>query len=139
MDFSAKRLRAFKIASLVAIAALVLEFVLGMYTALFVKFPESLAGGNAWAWSMSQSAVTLAHIVVGTALLIVSLAAVGLGIAARSRAAILASAAGLLMTGLAYMSGAVFLSNIESDAYSFAMALGFMGAIVAYGIGYHRA
>jgi hypothetical protein len=138
IDKSAKRLRAFRVSTLIAIAALILEFLLGMYTALFVQFPDSLSQGNAWAWSMSQSAVTLAHIVIGTALVGVALASLGLGLAARSRAAILSSSAGLLLTGLAYMSGAIFLSNIESDAYSFSMAIGFIGAILAYGIGYHR-
>jgi len=71
---------------------------------------------------------------VGSALLIVSIVALGLGIAARNRTAIITSAAGLLLMGLAYMSGTIFLADIEKDAYSFSMALGFIGSLVSYGL-----
>jgi hypothetical protein len=47
MEKIEKRLGAFRLHPLVAIVALILEFLLGMYTALFVVFPENLAGGNA--------------------------------------------------------------------------------------------
>jgi hypothetical protein len=134
-----KRLGAFRLHSLVAIVALALEFLLGMYTALFVPFPESLTEGDAWAWSMSNSAVTIAHVILGTALIIVSISALGFGIAARNRSAIATSALGVVMVGLAYVSGAVFLSDIGKDAYSFAMACGFIGAIIAYGLAFHLA
>jgi hypothetical protein len=35
------------------------------------------------------------------------------------------------------LSGGVFLSNVQMDAYSFSMALGFMGTLLAYGTGYY--
>jgi hypothetical protein len=134
MERFEKRLGAFRLHALVAIVALALEFLLGMYTALFVAFPESLAEGNAWAWSMTNSAVTVAHVILGTVLIIVSISALGFGIAARNRAAIATSALGLVTVGLAYFSGTIFLSDIGKDAYSFAMACGFMGAMIAYGL-----
>ena len=137
MEKKSKRMRAFRIHALIAIAALALEFALGMHTALFVEFPETLAKGNAWLWSMQESFVTMAHVVLGTLLMAISFSALGFGIAARSRAAIVSSALGLAMVGLSYMSGAVFLSNIAKDAYSFSMALGFLGAIVAYGLAFY--
>jgi hypothetical protein len=127
-------LKAFRLHSIIALGALALEFMLGMYTALFVEFPETLAKGNAWAWSMSNSFVTMAHILLGTLLAVVSLSALGFGVAARNRAAIATSALGLATVGLSYMSGAIFLSDIAKDAYSFSMALGFLGAMVAYGL-----
>lgn len=134
-----KLLGAFRLHSLVAIVALTLEFLLGMYTALFVAFPDSLAGGNAWGWSMSNSAATMAHVILATALVIVSLSALGFGIAARNRTAVATSSLGLVMVGLAYVSGAVFLSDTGKDAYSFAMAFGFIGALIAYGLAFHLA
>jgi hypothetical protein len=139
MEKIEKRLGAFRLHSLVAIIALTLEFLLGMYTALFVEFPENLAGGNAWAWSMSASAVTVAHVILGTLLVIVSISALGFGIASRNRAAIATSALGLVMVVFAFFSGTVFLSDIGKDAYSFAMACGFIGAMLAYGLAFHLA
>jgi hypothetical protein len=139
MEKIEKRLGAFRLHALVAIVALALEFLLGMYAALFVAFPESLAGGNAWAWSMTDSAATVAHVILGTVLIIVSISAIGFGIAARNRAAIATSALGLLMVGLAYFCGTVFLSDIGKDVYSFAMACGFIGAMLAYGMAFHLA
>jgi hypothetical protein len=134
MENNQRFLKTFRLHSIIAIGALALEFIIGMYTALFVEFPETLAKGNAWAWSMSNSSVTMAHIVLGTLLALVSLSALSFGIASRNRAAIAASAAGLATVGLSYMSGAIFLSDISKDAYSFSMALGFLGAMVAYGL-----
>lgn len=136
MERNARNLRAFRLHSLIAIFSLVLEFVLGMYTALFVRFPESLEGGNAWSWSMSSSYVTMAHIILGTLLILISLSTAGYAIKIKNPKAILASVAGLAMIGLAYASGSIFLSNIERDAYSFVMALGFIGAMLAYGIAF---
>jgi hypothetical protein len=39
---------------------------------------------------------------------------------------------------IAYLSGSIFLGNIENDQYSFSMALGFIGAMVVYGLAYYR-
>jgi hypothetical protein len=137
MEKTEKRLRTFRLHSLIAIIVLVLEFVLGMYTALFVKFPESLVEGNAWRWSMTHSFMVMSHVILGTVLMIIALATLGFAFAVRKRVAIITSVVALVMVALAYMSGTVFLSNIEEDAYSFAMAMGFVGAMVAYGLAYH--
>jgi hypothetical protein len=132
-----KLYRLFRLSVLLTLVALVLEFVLGMYTALFIEFPDSVANGNAWAWSMAQSPVILVHVLLGTVLVGASLLAFGLGLTLKSKAAISTTLAGLILTGLAYLSGGVFLSDIQADGYSFSMALGFMGAVVAYGMAYY--
>lgn len=137
MEKTEKRLRAFRLHSLIAIVVLVLEFVLGMYTALFVQFPESLVEGNAWHWSMTQSFIVMSHVILGTILMVIAFAAFGFAVAIRKRAVVITSVVALVMVALAYMSGTVFLSNIEEDAYSFSMAIGFVGAMVAYGLAYH--
>src|SRR5512138_1799203 len=115
MEKTEKRLRTFRLHSLIAIIVLVLEFVLGMYTALFVKFPESLVEGNAWRWSMTHSFMVMSHVILGTVLMIIALATLGFAFAVRKRAAIITSVVALVMVALAYMSGTVFLSNIEED------------------------
>lgn len=53
MDRSMKLFKAFRGHVLAILVLLVVEFVLGMVTALFVQFPDLLTNGNAWAWSMS--------------------------------------------------------------------------------------
>lgn len=137
MDKSYKYSRAFRLHVLLTLIALVLEFVLGMYTALFVQFPETLSNGNAWQWSMSQSAITMSHILLGTLMVVMALSAMGFGFATKNKTAITTSVLGFIMIGIAYLSRTVFLSNIENDSYSFSMALGFVGAMVVYGMAYY--
>ena len=137
MNQSQKYQRPFHLVALLTLVVLVLEYILGMYTALFVEFPDSLVDGNAWTWSMSQSPIIMAHVLLGTLLVIGSLLGLGLGIAAKSKVAISASVVGLVTIMVAYLSGSVFLSNVQSDAYSFSMSLGFLGALLAYGAAYY--
>jgi uncharacterized membrane protein (DUF485 family) len=129
--------RAFRLHVLLAIIALVLEFVLGMYTTFFVKFPETLVDGNAWGWSMSHNAIVMAHVLLGTLMLLIALSAIGFASAAKSKTAIITAVVGAVMILVAYLSGSIFLGNIENDNYSFSMALGFLGAMVAYGVAYY--
>jgi hypothetical protein len=137
MNPPSKLLRTFRATVLLTLIALVLEFSLGMYTNLFVQFPDSLVAGNGWKWSMAQSPMIIAHVLLGTLLLATSLLVLGLGIGLKNKTAIGSSAAGLVMIGLAYLSGSAFLANIQVDGYSFSMALGFMGALAAYGAAYY--
>jgi ABC-type sugar transport system permease subunit len=115
MNPSLKLIRAFRITVLFTLIALVLEFILGIYTNLFVEFPDSLVNGNAWQWSMAQSPIIGAHVLIGSLLLAASLLSLGLGLALKNKAAIGSSLAGLAMMGLAYFSGSAFLANIQVD------------------------
>jgi heme A synthase len=138
MNRTQKFARLFHMHALLTLGALVLEFILGMYTALFVAFPDTLAGGNAWQWSFSNSAITVAHIILGTLMVLMALSTLGFGAASKSKTAILTGVLGLVMILIAYLSGSIFLGNIENDQYSFSMALGFIGAMVVYGLAYYR-
>ena len=137
MDQSHKYQRAFHLDVLLTLLVLVLEYILGMYTALFVQFPDSLVNGNAWSWSMSQSPVIMAHVFLGTLLVVGSLLALGFSIASKSKIAIRASVVGLVAILIAYLSGSTFLANVQSDGYSFSMSLGFLGALFSYGAAYY--
>ena len=132
MKNSTKFSNAFRWTVILTLLALVAEFVLGMYTALFVEFPDTLVEGNAWGWSMSQSPIIMAHILVGTLLVLLALVAAGLGFVSSSRAAFISSILGLLLMGAAYLSGGAFLSNVAQDNLSFSMALTFLGSLLAY-------
>jgi hypothetical protein len=137
MDRSMKLFKAFKGHLLAILVLLVVEFVLGMYTALFVEFPDSLANGNAWAWSMSQSPVVLLHIIVGTLLFLAALVVLVLSFLLRSKAANVTGILGFVTIVVAYLSGSTFLSDISQNSYSFTMSLGFIAAAVVYGVGYY--
>ena len=132
MKDTPRSLKFFRVQTVAILVALVLEFVLGMYTALFVQIPDTLADGNAWSWSMQQSPIIAAHVLLGSLLLLLGLSILGFGFASRSRNAMIWSIAGFLLTGVAYLSGGAFLANVSLDNYSFSMALGFLGSLLAY-------
>jgi hypothetical protein len=137
MSNTSKKLNIFRLLSLLTLCSLVLEFVLGIYTALFVQFPDTLVNGNGWGWSMAGSPVIIAHVILGSLLFLCAIFAVIFGLTSRDKAAILWSLIGLVMIGLAYFSGSIFLSNVSDNNYSFLMALGFMGALLAYAAAFY--
>ena len=137
MKNASKNINLFRSLTLATLCSLLLEFILGMYTALFVEFPDILVNGNGWAWSMKASPVIMAHVMLGSLLVLLTLATVIFGFVSRSKPAAVWSVTGFLMTMVAYASGSIFLSNVAEDNYSFLMALGFMGALAAYGAAFY--
>jgi len=125
------RFGAFRLAFLVTLGLLVVQYVLGMISNLEVQFP----GGNAWGWVWSHSLIIQLHIYIGTLLLVVALVALVLSSVARNIVGSIAAAAGLALIILAWLSGAAFLAS-QQNTLSLWMALGFMGALVAYILGY---
>ena len=111
---------------------LVAQYLLGMYVNLFVQFPDSLPQGNGWSWVFSNSSVTVAHVVLGPAIALLSIAVLGLSIAHRRALVITSSALGLLMVLFAWLSGSDFLSRGQQDSSSYTMAIGFVAAMVFY-------
>ena len=109
------------------IILLVGQYLLGMYTNLFVTIPD---GVNGWQW-MSNSLAIMGHVTLGTLLLVVSVALLVFGARARSRTWIVASLVGLVGIGAALAGGSSFM-NGQYDAMSFLMAGGLGVAILAY-------
>jgi hypothetical protein len=110
------------------VVLLVGQYVLGMYTNLFVTIPDGVDG---WKW-MSNSIAIMGHVTLGTLLLVVSIAGLVVAARARSRAWIAASVAGLVGIGMSLAGGSSFM-NGQSDTMSFLMACGLGIAILAYG------
>ena len=129
------RFGAFRLAFLITLVLLVIQYVLGMIANLEVQFPGNLPGGNAWSWVWSHSLIIQLHILIGTLLLVVALVALILSIVARNMVGIIAAVAGLALIIFAWLSGVAFLAN-QQNTLSLWMALGFMGAFVAYILGY---
>src|ERR1700730_18632688 len=67
------RFGAFRIAFLITLVLLVIQYVLGMISNLEVQLPGNLPGGNAWNWVWSHSLIIQLHIYIGTLLLVVAL------------------------------------------------------------------
>jgi len=110
---------------------LVLQYILGMLANLEVQLPS----GNAWGWVFRNSMIILLHIYLGTLLIVVALVALILSIRARHPVGIVAAVAGLALLVFAWLSGDQFLA-IQHNDLSLWMALGFMGACIAYLPGY---
>jgi hypothetical protein len=131
------RFGAFRIAFLITLVLLVIQYVLGMLSNLEVQFPSNLPNGNAWGWIWSHSLIIQLHIYNGSLLLVVALVALILSMVARHIVGIIAAATGFVMIIFAWLSGAEFLAKSQQNDLSLRMALGFMGAFLAYILGYY--
>jgi ABC-type maltose transport system permease subunit len=112
------------------IILLVGQYMLGMYSNLFVQIPDGVDG---WKW-MSNSLVIMGHVTLGTLVLVVSGAGLALSVRARARSWVLVSIVGLLGIGASLFGGSAFM-NGQSDTMSFVMACGLGVAILAYAAG----
>jgi membrane-bound ClpP family serine protease len=126
---SERRLRRLAVAMTLLLLA---QFVLGMVVNLYVTIPVS---GNV----TGRAAVFLyAHMVLGTALLVVALVLAGLAVAARRRLWLVSSAIGVAGIALAISGGLTFLIDGGHPGDSFLMAVGFIIAITSYATAAHR-
>jgi len=137
MNQTYTRFRAFHIAFIVTFVLLVIQYILGMISNLEVQFPGNLPSGNAWGWVWSNNLVIAMHILNGTLLVVVALVAIILSIIARNRAGSIAAIIGSGMIIYAWLSGAAFLGRGQQNIFSLQMSLGFMGAFVAYILGFY--
>ena len=121
------------------LGALVAQFVVGMALDLFVKLPEAhpVSGdiqGYFWALTNGGGAALTTHVVIATILLLGSIATLSFSIVARSKAWIVASSFGFLGVLAGFLNGLEFINN-DLDKHSMAMAMGFIIALVSYGLG----
>jgi hypothetical protein len=112
-----------------AIHTLLAIFILGMIANLYIEVP---AEGNAWSWVFSHSGVIVSHAILGTLLVLVSVASLVLAMLNHRVAWITGSTLGLLFTSAAAFFGADFLSAGGKEISSLLMAFGFLGALVSY-------
>ena len=115
------------------VGLLVLQYVLGMVTNMFVQFPETDQVNLLWDAARGQLP-SLAHIILGVLLLVGAIIFVIRATAKHQRGWIVSSAVGLVAILVAAIGGATYVSS-QSDAWSMVMALGFIAALLAYGWG----
>lgn len=128
-------LRAFHWTVLAVLALLVPQFVLGMVINLYVTFPRALDGRAVWRWALSNPVIS-SHIYLGTALVLLAIAAVVTGAMARRAAALIPSLAGFLLLLFTWFSGDLFLSVGQQSVRSISMACGFLAALLVFAVAY---
>jgi hypothetical protein len=133
--------------ALLILILLATQFLVGMLVNFFVQIPDAHPGANApeyfsgvaqgVAWALANGAAALKfHAIIGLLLFLDALVILGLAIAARRRAWIIAGAFGLFGIMAAGFNGASFM-NYGHDFSSLLMAIGFLWAVIAYAIGYY--
>lgn len=111
------------------LALLTLVFLLGMNVNLYLAFPSNLPGDLA----MRNPAVQT-HMIVATLTLVVGLVALVLSVIERHAWGIVTTVAGVALTLLAYSAGMIFVNAGYQEGASMLMAVGFIGAFIAYGL-----
>ncbi len=124
---------------------LIIEFIIGEITNLFVQIPSTHPGtasssspgfvsGLGWSLTQSGQLALQVHGALGLLLILLSLVLIGLAIARRSRAWVITSLIGSVGLILAALSGVGFVNSGEANS-SLVMALGFLLALIAYALG----
>lgn len=114
------------------LALLAVVFVLGMMVNLYIAFPSNLKIDAMQFAAHTPSLQT--HMIVATAILVIGLVALVLSLVERHVWAIVSTLAGLALALVAYSGGMMFLTNGYQESASLMMAVGFIGAFIAYGV-----
>ncbi len=112
------------------IILLVIQYLLGMATSLFVVFPDTGHEGQLWAFAWKQIPLA-SHIIVGFLLLFGTIALLVRAIRLKIQSWILPATIGLIAVIGSIFFGSVFISS-QKDMYSFIMATGFIIALLSY-------
>lgn len=118
------------------IGMLVLQFLLGMFAALFVQFPEHASEKQVWRFAGQQVSITI-HMLLGLLILLGAIALVVRAIIMKDKNWIWTSVIGLLGVLVADITGILFISQ-QNDVYSYFMAVGFVVSLVAYFWGVYK-
>ncbi|HEV3245378.1 MAG TPA: hypothetical protein VG102_03395 [Candidatus Paceibacterota bacterium] len=124
------RSRSLRINGVFLVAALVLEYLLGMYVNLFVSFPENAVDGQLWGFAWSQAPLA-AHIILAILILLGAIVLLVRSILRKDKRWGIASSIGLAAVLLAGLSGAAFIPT-QTDLYSYSMSLMFLLAVLSY-------
>jgi hypothetical protein len=139
------RARTLRFLALIALLLLAVEFLFGMVVNLFGQIPTPLPGttpshsegllqGLGWSLAQHSMPMLLLHVVLGLALVLISLVLIVLSIVDRQRrwaAASLIAAGGII---IATLSGASFVDTGVA-ASSLVMSIGFLLSLISYAMG----
>jgi hypothetical protein len=119
------------------IVLLVIQYILGMITNLFVQFPQTDQRGLLWEFAWSQLSEA-SHIILGLLLFVSAVVFVVRAIRHRNRVWTAASVVGLIAILTAIYGGVTFIPS-QVDRYSLIMAFAFIAAFLAYSWGLYAA
>lgn len=111
---------------------LALQFILGMYIAMYVEFPENASVQQAWEFARGNGWILL-HIVIG---LLITLGTISylVTVVRKKQKQLLPYAVIGLVAVLAAVTGGERFVSLQDDVYSMLMAFGFIGAMVTYAL-----
>lgn len=118
------------------IIGLIVQYLLGMAINLFVAFPEHGSPKVLWEFTLHNPLV-MTHLVVGTLLVfgaIFTVMQVFKQGATRMKWPVIS---GLIWVLLAWAAGDTFVTS-QIDILSYIMSLGFLLAMISYGVGIYR-
>jgi vacuolar-type H+-ATPase subunit I/STV1 len=130
---SAGRLKALRRASFASLVLLLIQYVLGMYTNIYVTVPSADKGGGLGKAISNGPAALSVHAVLALLLILSAIGLLVQAIMARYWAVLAAAAVGLIAIIGAAFSGANFTNNGGQDSASMTMAVLAGVAMLCYG------
>lgn len=112
------------------IIVLTIEYLLGMFTNLFVAFPQGEKQGQLWLFAWRQVPLAL-HIIVGFLLFLGTIVLLVRAILRKDKRWIYASSISTISVFAAIVGGSIFIPT-QSAIYSFIMAVTFLIALFSY-------
>lgn len=100
-----------------------------------INIPAGRSAGSHWKFVAAHPTILL-HVVVATMVLVVAVVMLILAIRGRDRSWIILSVIGLAFVLLAFASGEDYVMTLRKSALNY-MSIGWLGAIVTYGIGWY--
>lgn len=144
-DKTKRNMKMVRIGLPIMLVLLVIQFIVGMYLNFYVELPAnhpgihgSYAPSIPWAIAGHAGIALAIHVVNWILLTLGSIALVIRSILSRRRASIVGTSFGLLFIMMAGSGGLTFLNRGGADKESFMMALGFILAVIAYGVTLYR-
>lgn len=110
------------------------QLLVGMANTFWLTVPDS---GSGWK-AAGSSALLMAHMTLGTALLVLAVWIAVIAFRVRDRNWLNASVVGILGVVVAFGAGIAFMGQTSNDGASFLMAVGTSLAIAAYALGLYR-
>jgi vacuolar-type H+-ATPase subunit I/STV1 len=130
---SAGRLKALRRASFASLVLLLIQYVLGMYTNIYVTVPSADKGGGLGKAISNGPAALSVHAVLALLLILSAIGLLVQAIMARYWTVLAAAAVGLIAIIGAAFSGANFTNNGGQDSASMTMAVLAGVAMLCYG------
>lgn len=128
----------------VMITALLIQFLLGMYTNLFIAIPRTTMhgrrGGLTGMGRMMSAGISdplfMIHMILGILLALGAIATVIVAIGTKQPPPLIIAIVGLISVLIAGYAGLTFFMNGHHNGESYTMALGWVSAFTAYFIGF---